>query len=81
MMADGEKSGTSPAATTQSTLSANAISGNGYGNHQLSDNVVLLNTFVIWKKRYRVYYHSEVLVWEKSESKGGECALFVAVVE
>lgn len=55
-------------ATTQTP---NVNIGSHYGG--TGDNVVLLNTFVIWKKRYRVFYHSGVLVWEKNESKTGKC--------
>lgn len=35
-------------------------------------NVVLLNTFVILKKNCRVLFHSDVLVWEKEDSKKGK---------
>lgn len=42
-------------------------------NNGSGDNgIVLLNTFVIWKKRYRVFYHSAVLVWEKNDTKTGK---------
>lgn len=37
-----------------------------------NDNVVLLNTFIVWKKRYRVFYHSAILVWEKNDTKTGK---------
>lgn len=35
-------------------------------------NEVLLNTFVISKKKYRVFYNAGVLVWEAENSKKGE---------
>lgn len=34
-------------------------------------NEVLLNTFVISKKKYRVFYNAGVLVWEAENSKKG----------
>jgi hypothetical protein len=35
-------------------------------------NFVLLNTFTIDKKRYRVFYNSGLLIWEKEKAKNGE---------
>lgn len=37
-----------------------------------ANNIVLLNTFVISKNNCRVLFHSDVLVWEKENSKKGE---------
>lgn len=70
-MANGVKTDASPVhGTIPSNM--NTATGNGYDQGNNDDNVVLLNTFVIWKKRYRVFYHSSMLVWEKNESKSGE---------
>jgi len=33
---------------------------------------VLLNTFLIDKKRYRVFYNNETLIWEKEKSSKSE---------
>lgn len=32
-------------------------------------STVLLNTFLIDKKRYRVFYNNGLLIWEKEKSK------------
>lgn len=71
-MANGVKTDASPVHGTIPSNMNNTATGNGYDQGNNDDNVVLLNTFVIWKKRYRVFYHSSMLVWEKNESKSGE---------
>lgn len=40
-----------------------------------ASNIVLLNTFVILRKNCRVLFHSDVLVWEKENSKKGKAQL------
>lgn len=47
------------------------IQERGVNNGNGDNGIVLLNTFVIWKKRYRVFYHSSMLVWEKNDTKTG----------
>lgn len=37
------------------------------------EHEVLLNAFVIAKKRYRVFYNAGILVWEDESSKKGNC--------
>lgn len=44
-------------------------------NHQNYSEIrsaVLLNTFLIEKKRYRVFYNNGLLIWEKEKSKNSE---------
>lgn len=38
-------------------------------------SVVLLNTFLLDKKRYRVFYNNGLLIWEKEKSKKSESSL------
>lgn len=78
MVANGVKSDASRINGGPPSLPANVNSdiANGYDQtNTTDDNVVLLNTFVIWKKRYRVFYHSSMLVWEKNESKSGKLTI------
>jgi hypothetical protein len=37
-----------------------------------SGSIVLLNSFQIDKKRFRVFYNNGLLVWEKEKSKKSE---------
>lgn len=42
-------------------------------NNELNpNNIVLLNTFLIDKCRYRVFYNSGILIYEKEKSKKGK---------
>jgi hypothetical protein len=38
----------------------------------LNNGVVLLNTFQIDKKRYRVFYNNDSLIWEREKSSKGK---------
>lgn len=38
-------------------------------------SAVLLNTFLVEKKRYRVFYNNGLLVWEKEKSKKNKCCI------
>ena len=38
-------------------------------NYSEVRSAVLLNTFLIDKKRYRVFYNNGLLIWEKEKSK------------
>lgn len=40
-----------------------------------SDNIVLLNTFLIDSSRYRVFYNDQTLIWEKEKSRKGKCKI------
>lgn len=41
-------------------------------NYSEIRSAVLLNTFLIDKKRYRVFYNNGELIWEKEKSKKSE---------
>lgn len=61
-----------PSPQLQPQPSPNETNGIRHKNNNANDNIVLLNTFTIWKKRYRVFYHSAMLVWEKNDNKTGK---------
>ncbi|KAL7021352.1 hypothetical protein ACKWTF_011845 [Chironomus riparius] len=44
-------------------------------DYQDLNNVVLLNTFQIDKKRYRVFYNNETLIWEKEKSNKNKISI------
>lgn len=49
------------------------MNNNGDKPQQELKGVVLLNTFQIDKKSYRVFYNNDTLIWEKIKANKGEC--------